>query len=57
MKLTPIKAIRKKCLGCCCGQVVEVRLCNITACPLHGYRMGRRPKTEDADSQQEDENS
>lgn len=28
--LTPIKAIRAKCLDCCCQQQIEVRLC-----PLH----------------------
>lgn len=26
-KLTPMKAIRKKCLDCCCGQRLEVKLC------------------------------
>lgn len=43
-KLTPIKAIRAKCLDCCNGQMVEVRLCTITRCPLYDYRMGHRPK-------------
>ena len=42
--LTPIKAIRAKCLDCCCGQLVEVRECTITTCALHPYRMGHRPK-------------
>lgn len=41
-KLTPIKAIRAKCLDCCCGSNDEVRLCPITDCPLHIYRMGTR---------------
>lgn len=45
-KLTPVRAIRLKCLDCCCGQVKEVRQCPITDCPLYGYRFGRRPKTE-----------
>jgi hypothetical protein len=43
MKLTPIKAIRQKCVDCCCGQVLEVRLCPATDCTLHPYRMGKRP--------------
>ncbi|MCB6366634.1 hypothetical protein LI291_10665 [Intestinibacillus massiliensis] len=43
-KLTPIKAIRAKCIDCCCGQRQEVRLCAVTGCPLHEYRMGKRPK-------------
>ena len=41
---TPMKAIRAKCLQCCCNQVLEIRLCTITECALHPYRMGRRPK-------------
>ena len=50
--LTPVKAIRAKCIDCCCGQVVEVRLCTVDDCPLWPYRMGHRPqkdKPEDAD--------
>ena len=43
-KLTPIKAIRAKCIDCCCGQRQEVRLCTVAGCPLHEYRMGKRPK-------------
>ena len=42
-KLTPLKAIRKKCLDCCGGQTKEVRLCTIKACPLYEYRDGHRP--------------
>jgi hypothetical protein len=42
--LTPIKAIRAKCLSCCCGSVKEVRECTIVECSLHPYRQGRRPK-------------
>lgn len=42
--LTPLKAIRAKCLECSCGQAKEVRLCILTNCPLHPYRMGKRPK-------------
>lgn len=41
--LTPIRAIRKKCLDCCCGSVKEVRLCPVEACTLHPYRLGKRP--------------
>lgn len=43
-KLTPMKAIRKKCLDCCCNQQVEVKTCSSEKCPLHAYRMGKRPK-------------
>lgn len=45
-KLTPLKAIRRKCIECCNGQQVEVRRCTCENCPLYGYRMGHRPKDE-----------
>ena len=44
---TPLRAIRLKCLDCCCGSVMEVRLCTATDCPLHGYRKGHKPKKSD----------
>ena len=44
MLLTPVKAIRAKCLDCCCGHPSEVRICTALKCPLHPYRMGKRPK-------------
>lgn len=46
-RLTPIKAIRAKCLECCCGQAKEVRECEIKKCALYPYRMGHRPKDEE----------
>ena len=44
--LTPLKAIRAKCMDCCCGQAKEIRLCNLKNCPLYPYRMGKRPKVD-----------
>lgn len=41
--LTPVKAMRAKCLDCCCGSAQEVKLCPITDCPLYPYRMGHNP--------------
>ena len=41
--LTPIKAIRAKCLDCMCDQAAEVRLCPCEDCPLYPYRMGHNP--------------
>lgn len=52
-KLTPIKAIRKKCLDCCCGQVKEVRLCPVKTCALYGYRLGHRPKYEECTTEKD----
>lgn len=43
--LTPIKAIRAKCLDCCCGSALEVRLCGATDCPIYPYRLGVRPSS------------
>lgn len=43
-KLTPMKAIRAKCLECSSGQFKEVRLCTVKNCPLYEYRNGHRPK-------------
>ena len=47
---TPIKAIRAKCIDCCCGSAHEVRMCPVVLCPLHEYRLGHRPKTEGNDT-------
>jgi len=42
-KITPVKAIRLKCLDCCCGSAHEVKLCVATQCPLYPYRFGKNP--------------
>lgn len=42
-RLTPIKAIRAKCLDCCCWNSNEVRLCPVRDCALYPYRMGHNP--------------
>lgn len=47
-KITPMKAIRLKCLDCTAGQVKEVKNCPVKNCPLYGYRMGHRPKGEES---------
>lgn len=44
--LTPMKAIRAKCLDCSAGSANEVKLCPVTACPLFHYRFGKNPKRE-----------
>lgn len=40
---TTIQAIRMKCLDCCGGHAKEVRICELTDCPLHIFRMGTNP--------------
>jgi hypothetical protein len=42
-RLTPIQAIRAKCLACTCDQPGEVRHCPVITCALWEYRMGKRP--------------
>lgn len=42
--MTPLKAIRAKCLDCSGGSSNEVKLCPITHCPLYDYRDGHNPK-------------
>lgn len=54
MKLTPMRAIRAKCLDCMAQQVQEVRLCIDEKCHLWPYRMGHRPK-DDQEPIEEDE--
>lgn len=41
--LSPLKAIRAKCLDCMCEQLAEVRACQSDNCPLWPYRMGHNP--------------
>jgi len=48
--LTPLAAIRRKCMGCGGGSFKAVRFCtldgvNSTRCALWPYRLGKRPAT------------
>lgn len=38
------KAIRLKCIDCCCGNTAEVRKCPATHCPIWRFRMGKEIK-------------
>jgi hypothetical protein len=40
---SPIRAIRSKCLDCCCGVASEVRKCVAVTCSLWPFRMGANP--------------
>lgn len=42
-KQTPLKAIRAKCLDCCCGSSHEVKLCPSEECNLYPFRFGKNP--------------
>jgi hypothetical protein len=39
----PQKAIREKCLDCCCGNAAEIRKCVAVDCSLWPFRMGTNP--------------
>ena len=41
--LTPVKAIRAKCLDCMGGHTKEVRMCDSVDCPLYPFRLGKNP--------------
>ena len=49
--LTPIKAIRAKCLDCSGNYYKSVRECPVTKCPLFPYRMGKRPQRDNSSSE------
>lgn len=40
---TPLRAIRKKCKDCTCGNLDEIEKCCIIDCPLWLYRRGKEP--------------
>lgn len=42
-RVTTLKAIRLKCLDCCCGSATEVKLCPAQACALWPFRLGKNP--------------
>jgi hypothetical protein len=42
-KTNPVKAIREKCLDCCCGSTIEVKECTVEACPIYPFRLGKNP--------------
>ena len=42
-RMSPIEAIRAKCLDCCAGSPHEVRLCVATSCPSWPFRTGSNP--------------
>jgi hypothetical protein len=47
-RLTPLKAIRYRCLDCMVGSADEVSKCVCPDCSLFEYRFGRRPTPDEA---------
>lgn len=42
--LTPMKAIRQKCLDCSNYQPSEIKECTVKECALFEYRFGKNPR-------------
>lgn len=52
-KLTPLRAIRAKCLDCMCGSSQEVQLCPSNGCSLWAFRLGKNPNIVLSDEERE----
>lgn len=44
-RLTAGKSIRRACIECAGGLMIEVKLCPVESCPLWQWRFGKRPET------------
>lgn len=44
-QMSPMKAIREKCLDCSCGQPSEAKACESVKCALWPFRAGKHPYT------------
>jgi hypothetical protein len=42
-RVSPLRALRLKCLDCCNGSAREVRPCTALDCPSWPFRMGKNP--------------
>jgi len=52
--MSPLKALRLRCLDCCAGQPSEVRLCTAVACTSWPFRMRNNPwRKEPSEAQME----
>jgi len=52
-ELTPVKAIRHKCMECSNWQYIEVKTCQMDDCPLFPYRLGKNPSIKMTEKQKE----
>jgi hypothetical protein len=41
--MSPLAALRLRCLDCCAGSAHEVKLCTATRCPAWPFRLGENP--------------
>lgn len=42
-RMSPLRALRLRCVDCCAGSAHEVRLCVSVTCPPWPFRMGSNP--------------
>ena len=42
-RVSPLRALRMKCLDCCSGSAQEVRFCTAVDCPSWPFRMAKNP--------------
>jgi hypothetical protein len=42
-RVSPLRALRLKCLDCCNASAQEVRLCTAVECPSWPFRLGKNP--------------
>ncbi len=42
-RMSPLKALRARCIDCCAGSRHEVLLCTAVTCPAWPFRMGANP--------------
>lgn len=42
-KKTALQSIKAKCLDCCLGNPMDVKLCPARDCPLYPFREGHNP--------------
>ena len=41
--MSPLKALGLRCIDCCAGSSLEVRLCTAVSCPSWPFRLGHSP--------------
>ena len=51
-RVSPLRALRLKCLDCCNESSQEVRLCTAVDCPSWPFRMGKNPWRRKLDPQE-----
>ena len=42
-RMSPLKALRLRCIDCCAGSAYEVRRCTAVECPSWPFRIGENP--------------